>query len=367
MTKLWKTILEDSEHVSNVRIVCVDGVIISHKIIVASVSNFIKNIITDIPTNDEVTIFLPDFRKIEVEKCLNLSESFYESGDIFGGQSITYHSLKSEENISTQYDIVKEEGEDSLHDSVKPEILHTEDECADNDLSLEDVHESPSKMKKMKKELRNICTEALAASDDYPNGHCDQVIKDIEKDIIQNPKTLEEKALNKKLHRKLAYEKAKLYYLSGQCDSVRKAAKIFNVDNSSLSKILKAGTIFKGKGRRSSYFTSEEEKNIVDRALQIVHSGQNFDSGVLKQLIIEEFEVIKVNFPEKSSKINSLIGNHPYFLKFTICFAKKNDLKKYFSEDTRQRNFECDICCKKFTFKNCLVKHQKSVHYSFLT
>ena len=82
MTDFWNEMLEDSEHVSNVRIVCVDGVIISHKIIVASVSNFIKDIITDIPTNDEVTIFLPDFHKDEVEKYLSVLKSARREEDI---------------------------------------------------------------------------------------------------------------------------------------------------------------------------------------------------------------------------------------------------------------------------------------------
>ena len=65
------------------RIVCRDGVIISHKIIVASVSDFIKDIMRDIPSNDEVTIFLPDYYMAEVEICLNLCESSKRFEDIF--------------------------------------------------------------------------------------------------------------------------------------------------------------------------------------------------------------------------------------------------------------------------------------------
>ena len=51
------------EKVSNVKIVCEDGIISSHKIIVASASTFLKSILINIPFSDDVTLILPEFQK----------------------------------------------------------------------------------------------------------------------------------------------------------------------------------------------------------------------------------------------------------------------------------------------------------------
>ena len=368
MTDFWNEMLEDSEHVSNVRIVCVDGVIISHKIIVASVSNFIKDIITDIPTNDEVTIFLPDFHKDEVEKYLSVLKSAKREEDIFADQikclkfkTVSDNNLKEEENLNIQLDFLKEEDEFNTNEYFKPESLDTEDAEEEGTSDIED--ESPKK--KTKGDLRNFCLNvaAVTGQNDYLSGDCGQVVRDIKENLVKNPKSLKDKAKNKKLLKKIAYEKAKSYYLSGQCDSVRKAAKLFNVDHTSLGKFLRTGELYEGRGNKGKYFSGEDEKNIVNRALQIVKSGQNFDSTVLKNLIEEEFEVVKVNLPERSSKVDDLIKNPSRFQQFCTYFTKKYDLNRHFPE--RIGNYECEVCYKRFTFKNSMVSHRKTVH-SFL-
>ena len=43
-----------------------DGIIFSHKIIVASASEFIKHLLIDFPVGDEITLYLPDHDKGEV-------------------------------------------------------------------------------------------------------------------------------------------------------------------------------------------------------------------------------------------------------------------------------------------------------------
>ena len=189
------------------------------------------------------------------------------------------------------------------------------------------------------------------------------MVKDLEKDLVKNPKSLKDKAKNKKLLKKIAYEKAKSYYLSGQCDSIRKAAKLFDVGNVNLGKLLKTDEIYVGRGNKGIYLSGEDAKNIVNRALQIVKSGQNFDSTVLKQLIEEEFTVIKVNFPDRSSKLDDLCKNPLRFQQFCKYFTKKYDLDKHFPE--RMATYECDICYKRFKLKDSMVSHRKKLH-SFL-
>ena len=166
--------------------------------------------------------------------------------------------------------------------------------------------------------------------------------------------------------RKIAFEKAKSYYLSGKSDSVRKTAKKFNVDHTTLGRLLKTGELFVGPGNhKGKYFTREEENNVLSRAFQIASSGQNLDTKIMKNLIEEEFEVIKVNFPERSEQIDYMLKNHDRFQSFREYFMKKHGVKKYFSGDDKERNFECDICFKRFRFKNSMEFHRKTVH-SFL-
>ena len=56
--------------VSNVSLVCRDGVVYTHKIVLASVSGFVKTLLSDIPVGDHVSVFLPDFFTKDVENFL---------------------------------------------------------------------------------------------------------------------------------------------------------------------------------------------------------------------------------------------------------------------------------------------------------
>ena len=64
-------IFERCSSMSNVTIVCSDGIIQTHKIIVASASDFIKQLLSDIPVGDEITLYLPDHRKCRVQELLD--------------------------------------------------------------------------------------------------------------------------------------------------------------------------------------------------------------------------------------------------------------------------------------------------------
>ena len=67
----WKQLIGDCRKLSNVKIVCRDGATVeTHKIVLGSVSLFLKKFITDIPTGDDITFFLPDFHYESVEDFL---------------------------------------------------------------------------------------------------------------------------------------------------------------------------------------------------------------------------------------------------------------------------------------------------------
>ena len=63
--------LKECSSMTNVTIVCCDGIIHTHKIVVASASDFIKHLLSDIPVGDEITIHLPDHDKTSVMKLLD--------------------------------------------------------------------------------------------------------------------------------------------------------------------------------------------------------------------------------------------------------------------------------------------------------
>ena len=68
---VWLSLLQDCHQVSNTTIVCQDGIIYSHKLVVASLSNFVKFLINDVPANDGIALILPDFTKTEIEKLIH--------------------------------------------------------------------------------------------------------------------------------------------------------------------------------------------------------------------------------------------------------------------------------------------------------
>ena len=66
----WSQLVQHCQPVTNVSLVCRDGVVYTHKIVLASVSGFVKTLLSDIPTGDHVSVFLPDFFTKDVENFL---------------------------------------------------------------------------------------------------------------------------------------------------------------------------------------------------------------------------------------------------------------------------------------------------------
>jgi len=551
MNEFWKVFLEDSEGCFNVRVVCSDGIIQSHKIIIASASKFIKNILQSIPFADDVTLYLPDFQKVEVETFLLLKESF----DIFAVQSDDfidvsqvlikevkeefedehdYGSMESEYKIKSnkEYNSVKEEESSKdnianipitekvnkktpksakrksremvrmevarnklkyqelraayeeakayyssgkcisyrkvaemfnvnhatlqklvrtgqsyvghwtltstflteqeermiaesivdkvekeglefhtkiLRQMVKEEIIqlnlerprvkdvlnsvgkfhyHVEQFASKYNLerlytkynknisfeSTEEANDYATNVDELKEDnfdrrdkCREFCTKVALENGrfDYLNGDCSKEIEEISKDFIQDPKNPTELRKNKHLETKIAMEKAKTSYLSGESESLREAARKFGVNHATLDKCLKSGKSFQGHHKATQILTDDEEKMIVNRIIEKINGDQILTAEIVREVIREELEIIKINFPERSDRIQKMMN--VYFKSYARTFALKHRLNKYFPEDTRERNWECDICLKRFTFKNCLVKHQKAVHYSFLS
>ena len=67
----WSQLVQHCQPVSNVSLVCRDGVVYTHKIVLASVSGFVKTLLSDIPVGDHVSVFMPDFFRKDVKEFLH--------------------------------------------------------------------------------------------------------------------------------------------------------------------------------------------------------------------------------------------------------------------------------------------------------
>ena len=92
-------ILDESSPVTNVTMVCSDGIIHTHKIIVASVSDFMKHLLSDIPVGDEITLFLPDHGKCSIIDLLNGVFSSNNSGSSKDSTEFGFTSLSEPVSI----------------------------------------------------------------------------------------------------------------------------------------------------------------------------------------------------------------------------------------------------------------------------
>ena len=88
---------------------------------------------------------------------------------------------------------------------------------------------------------------------------------------------------------------------------------------------------------------------------------------LVKRIVREEYEILKVNFPERKPPLEELQNKLKQYIRN---FSNRHNLKdlcdvQLKEEREARRNFECDICQSSFTFKNVLVSHQRKQH-SFL-
>jgi len=358
MDDFRREFLEDCEGVSNVKILCKNGIVFTHKIIVASSSNFIKNILLTIPFVDDITLFLPHLEKNVVEHFLNPT---LKEEDIFIGTKSNFYMPKflkadkqddEEDNGKSFTNLKNEEKYDDKFEEFLPTLKEeVEDVTITPSNQLVRQNHQVGKMRKKKHGNDKLETNIQL------NFSCE----DLEKELIPNPTTSREEHKNYYIHKKIAIQKALDYFLSDESISIRAAAMKFNISDSTLGKIIKHGKSYISWGKKSKVLTEEEEKIIVNRVLEFVRDGQQLDQQIVRNLLSQEIEMIKVNFPERS-----LIGDgEKVFVNFCYSFVKRHNLNKYFPKD-KVRHYQCDVCFKSFTFKNALVKHQKVIHYSFL-
>ena len=127
MKHSWSEFYQDCDNVANVTIVCRDGLIKTHKLILASISEFAENLIKDFPAADDVTLYLHQFTTLGVNLFLREQDSDPELLTLFGKRDSLSSNLKNEENEkNSSISIFKTEiyGEgDKGFDNFEPEIF----------------------------------------------------------------------------------------------------------------------------------------------------------------------------------------------------------------------------------------------------
>ena len=358
MSFSWERFHNDCRHVSDASIICEDGVIFTHKLVLAAVSEFLKQILSDIPAADEVTLYLKTFEKSKVEE-------FFK--DLLHKKDFSNTELCAIFGVNTP----PEQPLDPLWEQSDTSKLRTEE--PQSSFMMKESVDQITKVEVKEERIGDLDTLAFQSNGLKKNIHEDldklteEKVKEFEKELIQNPKTKKDFILNKKVNMRIKYEKALAFFKSGQAYSIYQAAVKFGVDFKTMKKLVLNGGSYRGTGDVLKRFSKEEEKVIAQRALKLSSSVEKgLTYKLIEKVILEEADVIKINQPERADQ---MIFSTTSIKSFSQALAERNGIKDRVNSIRRnldnRRIYECEICHSSFTFQNSLVKHQKTVH-SFL-
>jgi len=364
----WSEFLEACGNAENVSIICRDGVIRSHKLVLAHISKLMEDILKDIPTGDEATIYLSDTIKTDIEYLLQNAGSDQtkcsrETGLLFGMDvprvdPITEVVVEKCAQIHFKTEF-SEEDEPEKEDQAGPYF----------DKNSHDIMPTLTEPKKNRKQ-RSKCLSEAVKDEDYLrdvnkesfDGHTNDFKKS--KSMYKDEKSWinEDLFLNKKERTKNALAALK----SGQISSIRKAAKIFGLSHVTLSNCLKQNRVIRRTGgkRKFKYLSQEEENYIAQRVQSLAKDNTVPDYKSVKKIFFEEIETLKINFPERVETLDEVTYNHlrRFIDRYNLCKESDEERKKYLDEN---RTFECEVCHKLFTNKKYILKHMRTIH-SFL-
>ena len=171
MKLTWFRLLPECQSVTNASLVCGDGVVTSHKLIVAGISEFLRSLMEEaIPSNDTVTIIMPDFETIIVERMIGdvLTKdaasnsgigqafkipSYSESVTVktekvskikempISSEAVSEANLKEHDKAGGKEETISLEEEDVKESTLNEVIEFDEDDTEDNEETEEDIPE----------------------------------------------------------------------------------------------------------------------------------------------------------------------------------------------------------------------------------
>ena len=337
--------LQRCSALTNCNVVCRKNEILqTHKIVLALCGDFLKNLLLDAPVEENVTIFLPDFEKKDLEDLIERKLTRTESKPcdleyLLNPSKMHYQKLTNSD----------EEPSVKAEEDIKTLPCKTKDETENSTQKIPKLkHSLP--IKKTDYEPRNVDLDKLKEK------------------IIPDARSRQDIKHNEIIEKQILHEKAIAAYVNGD-SSLNQIGKEFGVKKSTLYKLLKCDKKFSGKGNKSSLFTEDEEKLITEKALSLVNDGKDINLGILRELLTEELRSLKAANPDRKIAVGLSSQDAVINKSFVRRFAIRNKLEKFMFQKyvlSEKRVFECDICSKSFTLKCSLATHQKQIHFSFL-
>ena len=384
------SLLKSCQRLSNVTIRCHDGLISTHKIILASVSSFTKEILEDIPSGDQVTVLMPDFGSGPIEDFLS---SWMNQKDFDNEIDRAFrNTFKKEQDAKENSSIVDGKENPSVEEPDGKDNLSVEELDGKENPSVEELagRENPSVELLFQTEEINVCEtepehfdaesflkDKLKSTKNRTSNAkkrkrefdvsliplIDAKIQSLQHDLILLPLNDKDVKYNTRKVKSIALQKAfKEIVLTG-CSN-RKAAKKFGISENRIRVLFKypeKDEYMGGVGRRGkvSMLTQEEEKIIVKKALAVSDDGLYMNCPLLKTVMDEEIDILNKNQPGR---------NIPHFPKHVVwrfghrhrLFEKSNERKAL------EKHVECDVCFHKFKNTKSVSDHKKATHFAFL-
>ena len=336
----------ESDRITNVKIICRDGLVFTHKIIVAIVNNFFKDIISIIPDGDEVVLIMPGHEKRKVEVMLKLDW------------------VKGTGNGDTVDKLVEVKTEFEPHSEPDPIVDIELDETISKTFIKENKTYNVNKTKRIKEEVET--------SIDYMNyfdkkerqeyqHSIEKLLEEMERKTSSQPGNSKEEKMFNLLQKQINYEKAKLDLLTGRIKTITRACKVHGgLNDKTLGRLFKEKKQFLGHSKIGAFSTLEEQ-TIINEFVQRNNGVKEYNQKLMQSVILEKIEEIQKSNPERNfSKYISDDGNFTQ-KQFASKIAKRFGIT--FRRTDKVAQFECEICCKIYTWKPSLSKHLRDVHF----
>ena len=302
------------ENFSNLTIICSDGLLHSHKVVIASISSYIKQLLGEFPLGDEVTLYLPDFTQARVERFVN-SRVFED--DLY------------EEELSMHFKANR-----PLKSFLQSEIeIKAESEEEEEDLKCleESKDQLPNNVQIVQEKNKEQIADDEKEFELQENFEEEGVLTKEERDDPQDLTPDQLSRLRVK-NKKIAYEKAVQEFVSGRATSYRQAAIKFGVSDVTVRRMILQSREFSGQGKGYP-FTSKEQKSLRDRILLATNNGKDLTFRSIQDLISQEASNIISQYPERSKALSKFIDpthDKAYY------FARKQGLDKIIKENERR-------------------------------
>ena len=206
-----ETLIQECQLVSNVSVLCKDGLVNTHKIVLAGISDFIKDILAEIPVGDQATLFMPNFKSEELEKFLSLSintKSKNPKQNVDISRAFGISTPKQESNVKVEMEDENEfetfcfEGEED--DIMNEDMNIVLKESVEENGGSEEVSDNIVKLKITKSVERSAHSAGMLMSiQDF-----EEKIRALEENIIQSPRTARVRIKNNKIRTNINFQKA---------------------------------------------------------------------------------------------------------------------------------------------------------------